>query len=595
MNIDIGCKINLERLCETRLLIQANSGGGKSYAIRKLLEETNGKIQQIVLDLEGEFYSLREKYDFVVFGQDKDYPIHIKYAERVAKELLKYNASAIIDLYELKHHERILYVKRFLDSMVNAPKELWHPCLVIIDEAHQFCPEKGNAESMNSVIDICTRGRKRGYCTVLATQRISKLHKDAAAECNNKLIGRTGLDIDMKRASEELGFTNKQDMLSLRTLRAGEFYAFGPAISDVIQKVFISKVKTTHPQTGGRIVDIPKANDKIKKILEKFKDLPIEAEKEIKNFDDLKRENINLKSQITQLGKVKPVDNELVNNLKKGIEIYKRDIEVYRKAIKDRDDYYDVRMKQLNAQIEYLLKELTKIHLLTDPIKIEIPKENIPKDFKKLPDDSSRLADVFNKTIEYSKPLSLIKYERTATKRIKESSINNEVLKGGQVNTDIKIKAGARRMLEAASMYYPESITKARIGAIAILSTRSGTFSSYMSNLRLSGLLQDNGNDTYTITEEGLMHVGEIKMPDNLVEMWCGLLKLGARRMLKELEAIYPEGYTKEELGERSEISPQSGTFSSYLSTLRKNGLVKESGGKITMSEELDTKEFNKY
>jgi len=41
---------------------------------------------------------------------------------------------------------------------------------------------------------------------VVATLRLSKLHKDTAVECNNKLIGRTGLDVDVKRATVELGF-----------------------------------------------------------------------------------------------------------------------------------------------------------------------------------------------------------------------------------------------------------------------------------------------------------------------------------------------------------------------------------------------------
>jgi DNA helicase HerA-like ATPase len=39
---------------------------------------------------------------------------------------------------------------------------------------------------------LATRGRKRGFCAVAATQRLSKLHEGRAAECNNKLIGRTG-------------------------------------------------------------------------------------------------------------------------------------------------------------------------------------------------------------------------------------------------------------------------------------------------------------------------------------------------------------------------------------------------------------------
>src|ERR1035437_387827 len=216
MKINIGIGIDLEVGVESRFLITANSGAGKSYAIRKFLEETNGKIQQIVLDLEGEFASLREKYDFVVFGKDGDVPINMRYAAKYATEILSLGVSAIIDLYELKHYERITFVKNFIDSMINSPKELWHPVLVIVDESHIFCPESSKAESADAVKDLCTRGRKRGFCAVLATQRLSKLNKDAAAECLNKLIGRTSLDIDMKRAADELGFNNKQDMLSLR-------------------------------------------------------------------------------------------------------------------------------------------------------------------------------------------------------------------------------------------------------------------------------------------------------------------------------------------------------------------------------------------
>jgi hypothetical protein len=61
------------------MLIQANSGGGKSRAIRQLLEQTHGRVQQLVLDPEGEFATLRERFDYVLAGRG---------AEAVATELL---------------------------------------------------------------------------------------------------------------------------------------------------------------------------------------------------------------------------------------------------------------------------------------------------------------------------------------------------------------------------------------------------------------------------------------------------------------------------------------------------------------------------
>ena len=115
INLGENFNIDLDKLVSTRMLIQANSGGGKSYAIRKLLEQSHGQLQQIVIDLEGEFSSLREKFDYLLVGQDGEIPARIQTAELLARKLLKINVSAIIDLSELKHHERILFVKKFLD------------------------------------------------------------------------------------------------------------------------------------------------------------------------------------------------------------------------------------------------------------------------------------------------------------------------------------------------------------------------------------------------------------------------------------------------------------------------------------------------
>jgi len=135
-------KINLKKIIEGRMLIQANSGGGKSYAIRKFVEITHGHVQQIIIDIEGEFASLREKFDYILISKDGDIQINLKSAELLAKRLLELNTSTIIDLYELKHQDRIKFVKLFFDAMINASKELWHSCLVVLDEGHIFAPRK---------------------------------------------------------------------------------------------------------------------------------------------------------------------------------------------------------------------------------------------------------------------------------------------------------------------------------------------------------------------------------------------------------------------------------------------------------------------
>jgi hypothetical protein len=99
---------------------------------------------------------------------------------------------------------------RFLEALVDAPKRSgirrWSSSTRRTSTARRL----GEAESAGAVKDLATRGRKRGFCAVLATQRLSKLHKDAAAECNNKLIGRTSLDVDVKRAATSSGSPKEQ-------------------------------------------------------------------------------------------------------------------------------------------------------------------------------------------------------------------------------------------------------------------------------------------------------------------------------------------------------------------------------------------------
>jgi hypothetical protein len=273
LNDDIA--LDLTTLIETRLLVQANSGG-KSFALRRLLEQSHGKVQHLVIDMEGTFRTLRERYEYLLLGaqtDEVDYPLSTKNAAQLAITLLEMQTSAILDLNEFLPSQRQQIVRLFLEALINAPKHLWRDCLVLLDESHVFCPEHGTAEAKAAVEALCSRGRARGYCAVLATQRISKLSKDAAAECNNKLIGRAGVDVDMKRSNAVLEIPAKSQILT--KLEPGEFYAFGPAISPTVQKIRIGPVATTHPKAGSRrSISSPPPPKGLQTVLETLRTLP---------------------------------------------------------------------------------------------------------------------------------------------------------------------------------------------------------------------------------------------------------------------------------------------------------------------------------
>ena len=73
-------EIDLPTLVDTRLLIQANSGGGKSWLLRLIAERAG--IQTIVLDNEGEFGSLRGAVDVLLVGASGELSANPRHAPR---------------------------------------------------------------------------------------------------------------------------------------------------------------------------------------------------------------------------------------------------------------------------------------------------------------------------------------------------------------------------------------------------------------------------------------------------------------------------------------------------------------------------------
>lgn len=249
-NVDV----DLSRLLAGRLLIQASSGGGKSWLIRQMLEQLADVVPQLIIDREGEFANLREIYHYVVIGTTiegyevvPDIELDLSRARLVCRQLMTKKVSVIIDLSEADEADQKEYVSLFLDELMRIRKKDWHTRLVVIDEADEFCPEGADVESSLAVKRLVSRGRKRGFGTVLATQRLSKLNK-SASEVQNRIFGMTDQDVDLVRAAGMLGF-NKSQAQEIKRLQPGRFYTYGRAIGEGhVQMVrSVDQLRTAHP------------------------------------------------------------------------------------------------------------------------------------------------------------------------------------------------------------------------------------------------------------------------------------------------------------------------------------------------------------
>jgi hypothetical protein len=257
-NVETGAPVecDLDALLRGRGIGQAMSGGGKSWLIRRILEQTFGHVQQFVMDSEGDFKTLREKFDYllVAAGSDGDIVASIETAAILAEKLLELGVSAILDISGLPTGsdggQRSEFVKRFLQALLDAPQHLWHDTLFVLDEAQLFAPQRYDAISKKTVNDAAGLVRKRGIGLLLATNKLSEIDKATTGHLENKLIGRS-MGIDALNAGRELGLTPK-DARQLQVLEDGEFYAFGKAISRQVVRLRVGAIETTHPSPSGR-------------------------------------------------------------------------------------------------------------------------------------------------------------------------------------------------------------------------------------------------------------------------------------------------------------------------------------------------------
>lgn len=146
---------------------------------------------------------------------------------------------------------------------------------------------------------------------------------------------------------------------------------------------------------------------------------------------------------------------------------------------------------------------------------------------------------------------------------------------------------GLRRILVALSQR--PGLTNRQIGVRAGLSSKSGTFTTYMGRARSAGWIRDEGDRRF-LTGEGEIALGDYTpLPCGvaLFEYWCAELGSGGlTRILRALVKVYPAGMTGEELGAAADISHTSGTFTTYMGRLRRLELI-EGKGTMRASAEL--------
>ena len=579
-NISIDLKVFLK----TRALIQAGSGAGKSYLIRRLAEQLFGKVQVLIIDREGEFASLREKYGFVLAGDEGDTPTDVRSARLLAEKLLELRASAICDLYEsfrTKPMNRRAWVRGFIEGLMDAPKKYWRDLVVIVDESHLFCPQESpKAANMadretisgckDAMVALATAGRKRGFCAVFATQRLAKLDKDASAELMNRFVGQTIEDVDVERAADLMSVGREEKARfkkDIKNLTPGHFFGFGHAVSKDRIIIKVGRVQTTHPESGSSkyAAAPPPAPGKILHLLPKLRDLPQEATAKAKTERELRHEIQGLKADLAK---------------KPGRQVPAKP---------------SVTIKEVPVEVPMLKgKDLTKLSKAVEGM--EKARRDLASHAQMVGDAATEVSEQIGRAVRKRdttlvkpplKPVPLRARPATHVRLQASPSKPPAPDDGGPA-----FLAGERRILGVLAQFHPGARTRSQLGALTSLSPRGGTFGTYYGRLKRGQYLEEDHAGGIRITETGLAYFGGA-IPEGpqsaaeVLEMWRGKLLAGERKMLDVLVEAYPNGMTKEELGETSGYAASGGTFGTYLGTLRRNALAVVTKESVTASDTL--------
>lgn len=594
-------KLDVDLLIPSRLLIQANSGGGKSYLLRRLEELLwKIKVQTIVIDPEGEFYTLREKFGYVLVGENGETPADVRSAALLAEKFLQLKASAVCDLYEAfrsKPMERRQWVRNFLNALLDAPRSLWHPLVVIVDEAHKFCPqETPKAASQfdreiiggckDAMIALSTTGRKRGFCPIWATQRLAKLDKDASAEFFNRMVGMTIEDVDVDRAADLMS-VSKKDMpefrTSLRNLTPGEFYCFGRAITTERQLVKVGPVETHHPETGkaAKHAVAPPTPSEVKAFLPQLADLPKEAEEKARTEAEFKRELSDLRRKLAAAEKKQPQPVKSAPDsraIDRAIQHLRAALQEAMKVIAKLSSFEVAPATIDRQQIEAAVKSaVDRILGLSTQASAQQQKrfEQLRREAKPILDKLQRLLDEKPVTSSTEKPFASA-MPRPAVSTPAPAPIPRERTNGGES----PLGPTNRRMAAILAAYYPSSLEKNLLASMCG-KTPGGGWNGRLSENRAAGLLEDLPGGLVRATQECVrLYAGQWTPPsttEEAIAVWNFKLSDKHRAMLSRLIEAHGEPVSKQDLATAAG-AVLGGGFNGRISELRSTGLMLDAG-----------------
>jgi hypothetical protein len=130
------------------------------------------------------------------------------------------------------------------------------PFLLIVEEAHNYCPERGfgNSVSSNVLRTVASEGRKFGMGLCVVSQRPAKVDKNIISQCNTNIILKVTNPNDLKAIIQSVEGLTNATYDEIQRLPIGVALISGAGL----QMPLMAEIRTRETNHGGKSVGISK-------------------------------------------------------------------------------------------------------------------------------------------------------------------------------------------------------------------------------------------------------------------------------------------------------------------------------------------------
>jgi uncharacterized protein len=214
------------------------------------MEENNAQISfQDIID-ELNIIESNAKWTLISGLQQLDKTGLFSFSPTPVNEIVRPNRLSIINFKGSPPELQQIAAKSLLTELFEKRKrEEIPPFFLVIEEAHNFCPERGYGEAKSSAIirSIAAEGRKFGLGLCIISQRPARVDKSVLSQCTSQMALQVTNPGDLKAISNSFEGITPETESEIRNLPIGRCILIGA--SDY--PVFVN-IRVRRSQHGGR-------------------------------------------------------------------------------------------------------------------------------------------------------------------------------------------------------------------------------------------------------------------------------------------------------------------------------------------------------